>query len=135
MRYPFYFTTTANACSIFLFFYEIWGNTCLHFIMFLATLFLLAFYSQLNKRRIFLLRRLVWLSSFYIIGNVYELFFVSQKLAFWIRLFQRIFIFHISFQLQKLYIRSLGFVVTLDVHFLFSLTKTRKYKRRFTTFR
>ena len=42
-------------------------------------------FTQLNKRRIFLLRRLVWLSSFYIRENVYELCFLfckKQKVSF-----------------------------------------------------
>ena len=36
-------------------------------------------FTQLNKRRIFLLRRLEWLSSFHIRENVSELFFASKK--------------------------------------------------------
>ena len=60
-------------------------------------------FTQLNKRRIFLLRRLMWLSSFYIRENVYELCFLfpKKKVAFWIHLFQRRFIFHISFKYSK----------------------------------
>ena len=84
-------------------------------------------FTQLNKRRIFLLRRLEWLSSFHIRENVSELFFASKKkkLTFWIHLFPRRFTFDISFQFQKLWTRSLGFVI-FDVHFVFSLTKMRK---------
>ena len=71
----FYFTTTTIACGVF--FHEIWRHMHLYFIMFLATLFLLTLsysfitlfiwlyisFTQLNKRRIFLLRCLVWLYS------------------------------------------------------------------------
>ena len=66
-----------NNCMWCFFFHEIWRHMHLYFIMFLATLFLLTLsysfitlfiwlyisFTQLNKRKIFLLRCLVWLYS------------------------------------------------------------------------
>ena len=87
-------------------------------------------FTQLNKRRIFLLRRLEWLSSFHIRENVSELFFaskkkkvnflnsfVSKKIHIW-------YFLPVSKVMNKVCV-SLGFVI-FDVHFVFSLTKMQK---------
>ena len=52
--------------------------TCLMLQMFGLRYIFLSF-TQLNKRRIFLLRCLMWLSSFYIGKNVYELCFLFRQ--------------------------------------------------------
>ena len=83
-------------------------------------------FTQLNKRRIFLLRCLVWLSSFYIRGNNYELVFcfvkkikfaflnsfVSKKISFSIWIF-----FYNHSQITGLQQKGEGISLTPHYHF------------------
>ena len=75
-------------------------------------------FTQLNKRRIFLLRHLVGLFSFHIRENVYKLCFLFCLFCF---KEDSYFIFLFSFKSYKQ--DFLGFGVIFDVYFLFSLTK------------
>ena len=61
----------------------------------------------------------VWLRFFTFTQLNYLCLFLNCFffLAFWIHLFHRRFIFHISFQFQRLKTRSLGFVIIFDIHF------------------
>ena len=86
-------------------------------------------FAQLNKRRIFLLRRLVWPSSFYIRENVYEFCFLFRKKnkvsflnSFVSKNIHISYFFSVSKVINKIF-RSRRYIWC---NFLFSLTKTRK---------
>ena len=153
MRYAFYFTTTANARGVFLFFlwnlkaqglvfYHVFSDFIsfgpklqVYNFIYMALYCLQAglmlqlfglrciffFFTQLNKRRIFFLRRLVWLSSL----NVYELCFLFRKkikFVFWIHLFQRFFFsiwifFHNHSRITRLQGKGEG--ISLTPHYQF----------------
>ena len=86
-------------------------------------------FAQLNKRGIFLLRRRVWPSSFYIRENVYELCFLFCKKnkvcvlnSFVSKNIHISYFFSVSKVINKIF-RSRRYIWC---NFLFSLTKTRK---------
>ena len=87
--YQWSFSYTGIVLLVTLFFYmqlrsDLSPSSCL-FYKYLANNISIFFFTQLNKRRIFLLRHLMWLSNFYTRENVYELYFLfcKKKVSFW----------------------------------------------------